>query len=365
MIANIDDNFGRLRRTLAELGLEENTILVFMTDNGSSGGSELDDDQYAVRGYNAGMRGKKGSYYDGGHRVPFLLRWPGGGLGAGRDVDEMTLHVDVLPTFIELCGLSAPSDLAFDGQSMAPLLHGDRAGLPGDRVHFLQYRQDTVPPEKWTNAVMTRRWRLVRGKELYDIKADPGQHRDVAKDHPDVVDQLRSAHDAWWEEIAPGLETYCPITLGDPAENPTRLCAMDVLGDVAWHQTHIAQAKESTGTWAVEIERAGRYRFSLRRWPSERELAIDGTIPPEEARYLIYAPEDADTVKIQPIEARLKLYDEEHRNSLETGDEAAVFTLDVSRKGTTILNASFIDEAGAAQGAYYVDIERLDEDRDI
>ena len=365
MIANIDENFGRLRRTLAELGLEENTILVFMTDNGSSGGSELDDDQYVVRGYNAGMRGKKGSYYDGGHRVPFLLRWPGGGLGTGRNVDEMTLHVDVLPTFIELCGLSAPADVALDGQSMAPLLHGDRASLAGDRVQFLQYRQDTVPPEKWTNAVMTRQWRLVRGKELYDIKADPGQLINVAKDHPDVVDQLRSAHDAWWEEIAPDLETYCPITLGDPAEHPTRLCAMDVLGDVAWHQTHIAQAKQSTGTWAVEIERTGRYRFSLRRWPSERELAIDGSIPPEEARYLIYAPEDADAVKIQPVEARLKLYDDELRRSVETGDETAVFTLDVYHTGTTVLDASFIDGAGESQGAYYVDIERLDADQDI
>ena len=241
MIANIDENFGRLRRKLAELCLEENTILVFMTDNGSSGGSELDESQYVARGYNAGMRGKKGSYYDGGHRVPFLIRWPGGRLSGGRNVDEMTLHVDILPTFIALCGLNAP-DVDFDGESLAPLLHGDRTGLPGDRVHFLQYRQDTVPPEKWTSAVMTRRWRLVRGEELYDIKADPGQRRDVAAEHPAEVERLRRAHDTWWDEISPGLEAYCPIELGNPAENPTRLCAMDVLGDVAWHQTHIARA---------------------------------------------------------------------------------------------------------------------------
>ena len=371
MIANIDENFGRLRRRLAELGLEENTILVFMTDNGSSGGSELDENQYAVRGYNAGMRGKKGSYYDGGHRVPFLIRWSGGGLEGGRDIDEMSLHIDVLPTFIDLCGLDAP-DVDFDGRSLAPLLHGDgaglpddRAGLPDDRVHFLQYRQDTVPPEKWTNAVMTRRWRLVRGEELYDIKADPGQRRDVAAKHQDVVNRLRRAHDAWWDEISPGLEAYCPITLGDPAENPTRLCAMDVLGDVAWHQTHIAQVKESTGTWAVEIERPGRYRFSLRRWPEERDLAIDGTIPQDEAQTLIYAPqdapEDARPVAIRPVEASLTLFDEEHRRPVRVGEAAVVFTLDLSRTGTTLLHASFIDEEGDIQGAYYVDIERLDE----
>ena len=364
MIANIDENFGRLRHTLADLGMEEDTILVFMTDNGSSGGSELDENQHVVRGYNAGMRGKKGSYYDGGHRVPYFLRWPGGGLGGGleggRDVDEMSLHIDVLPTFIDLCGLAAP-DVDFDGRSIAPLLRGDRTSLPGDRVHFLQYRQDTVPPEKWTNAVMTRRWRLVRGKELYDIKADPEQRKNVAADHPGEVERLRGAHDAWWDEISPGLEAYCPITLGDPAENPARLCAMDVLGDVAWHQTHITQAKESTGTWAVEIARPGRYRFSLRRWPAERDLAIDGTIPPEEARTLIYAPEDGRSEAIRPVEARLSLFDEERSKPLESSDKTAEFTLEVRSAGTTLLHASFIDEEGDIQGAYYVDVERLDE----
>ena len=360
MIANIDENFGRLRRTLAVLGLEENTILVFMTDNGSSGGSELDENQYVVRGYNAGMRGKKGSYYDGGHRVPFFLRWPGGGLDGGRDTDEMSLHIDVLPTFIDLCGLDAP-DVDFDGRSIAPLLHGGQASLPGDRVHFLQYRQDTAPPEKWTNAVMTRRWRLVRGKELYDIKADPGQRQDVAADHPGEVERLRGAHDAWWDEISPGLDTYCPIALGEPAENPARLCAMDVLGDVAWHQTHITRAKKSTGTWSVEIARPGRYRFSLRRWPAERDLAIDGTIPPEEARTLIYAPEDARIEAIRPVEARLSIFDEERSEPLESGDKTVEFSLAIGSTGTTVLNASFIDEQGDMQGAYYVDVERLDE----
>jgi len=361
MIANIDANFGRLRRTLAELGLEENTILVFMTDNGSSGGSELDESQYVARGYNAGMRGKKGSYYDGGHRVPCFLRWPAGGFRTGRDIGEMALHVDLLPTFIELCGLDAPA-VDFDGQSVAPLLNGNQANLPGDRVHFLQYRQDTAPPEKWTNAVMTRRWRLIRGAELYDIKADPGQRRDVAMSHPDVVERLRGAHDAWWDEISPGLEAYCPVSLGNRAENPTRLCAMDVLGDVAWHQTHVARAQKSTGTWAVEIDRPGSYRFVLRRWPEERDLAIDGTIPREEAQRLIYAPEDALSIAVQPVEVRFSLFGNELRGSLEPGDKTVEFTVEVDRTGATTLNASFIDEAGTARGAYYVEVERLDED---
>jgi hypothetical protein len=136
---------------------------------------------------------------------------------------------------------------------------------------------------------------------------------------------------------------------------------MDVLGDVAWHQTHIAQAKRSTGTWAVEIERPGRYRFSLRRWPTERELAIGGVIPPDEARRLIYAPEDARSVPIRPVEARLSLFGDARSVSLESGDKTAEFTLEVSRTGVTFLNASFTGEEGDFQGAYYVDVERVGE----
>ena len=202
----------------------------------------------------------------------------------------------------------------------------------------------------------------MRGDELYDIKADPEQRRDVSADHPGEVDRLRRAHEAWWDEIEPRLDAYCPIALGNPAENPARLCATDVLGDVAWHQTHIARAQRSTGTWAVEIERPGRYRFALRRWPAERGLAIGGVIPPDEARRLIYAPDEARGLSIQPAEARLCLFDANHRMAVEKDDMAAVFSLEVTQTGTTTLEAAFVDESGEVQGAYYVDIERLDED---
>src|SRR5690606_32697102 len=100
MITNIDENFGRLNAKLAELGIADNTILIFMTDNGTSGGCQLDGEGHVIRGYNAGMRGEKGSYYDGGHRVPLFLRWPAVNLQGGRDVNEMLFHVDLLPTLI-------------------------------------------------------------------------------------------------------------------------------------------------------------------------------------------------------------------------------------------------------------------------
>ncbi len=354
MISNIDENMGRLMHYLDERGLRENTILIFMTDNGSSGGWTAD-----CRGYNAGMRGKKGSYYEGGHRVPFFMRWPAGGIGGGQDIDDLILHLDLLPTFIDLCELQT-QDVAFDGVSVAERLRGSAASLP-DRVHFIQYRQDTVPPKKWENAVITSRWRLVHGKELYDIKADPGQQHDVAAQHPDVVAELRAAHAAWWAEVSPHLEAYCPISLGNDAENPTHLNAMDVLGDVAWNQGHILMAQQSTGTWAVDVEQPGTYRFALRRWPEELDLPIDTLASADIAATIPY-PHTGRGHTLHPTHARLGLFNYTTTAPVKKGAREVTFTLELKQTGVTRLDAWFVDAEGEEQGAYYVYVERLTPD---
>ena len=109
MITNIDDNIGILRNKLKELNLEDNTILIFITDNGSSRGSGI---------FNAGMRGGKGSQWDGGHRVPFFVHWPAGGLTEGRDIDALTSGMDLRPTLEALCGVAAIADNPLDGKSL-------------------------------------------------------------------------------------------------------------------------------------------------------------------------------------------------------------------------------------------------------
>ena len=359
MITNIDENFGKLRKTLQELGIEDNTILMFMTDNGSSGGCELDGKGYVTRGYNAGLRGKKCSRYDGGHRAPWLLRWPDGDLDGGKDVTEMSLHVDVLPTLIELCGLQAPQDAAFDGASVAGLMRGQAGRLPGNRIHHVNLRQSTEVPGIWDGCVMTRDWRLVYGDELYDIKADPGQRHDVSAERPDVVRQLREAQEQWWQQITPRMNEYAPISLGADAENPTRLNSMDVLGDVAWNQNHIAMAQKACGTWAVKVEKPGRYRFALRRWPKELNLPLDAGISQEAADRL--APYEGHTTPrtIQPVRARVALFDREHTVDVAPGELEAVFECDVPQVGQTRLDAWFTDAQGRQQAAYYVYVERL------
>ena len=137
MIENIDDNMGRLMGRLDELGLSENTVLIFMTDNGSAEGFEnWRGEPGSFKGFNAGMRAGKGSEYDGGHRVPFFIRWPAGGIEGGRDVDDLTAHIDVLPTLAELTGVAVPEELALDGQSLATLLKDETARLD-DRTLFV------------------------------------------------------------------------------------------------------------------------------------------------------------------------------------------------------------------------------------
>ena len=157
MVTNIDDNMGRLLAQLDSLELSENTLLIFMTDNGSAEGwANWRGQEGTWEGFNVGMRQGKGSEYDGGHRVPFFLRWPAAGYVGSLEVDALTAHIDVLPTLAELCDLPVPADL--DGVSLVPLLDGEEQP---ERTLFV-HSQRVPYPIKWRkSAVMTERWRLV------------------------------------------------------------------------------------------------------------------------------------------------------------------------------------------------------------
>ena len=182
MITNIDENMGLLLKRLDELKLKDNTILIFMTDNGTAAGaSRRRGNKKAGKawpGFNAGMRGQKGSSYDGGHRVPFFIHWPAGGLHGGRDLDTLSAHIDILPTLAELCGIKHPvaGAPAIDGKSLAPLLKGKEPAWP-DRTLFVHSQRLEQVKKGRNNAVLTKRWRLVNNKELYDITADPGSRQ--------------------------------------------------------------------------------------------------------------------------------------------------------------------------------------------
>ena len=338
MITNIDENMGRLLKKLKALGLEKDTILIFMTDNGTAAGFR------GGVGFNAGMRGTKGSEYDGGHRVPCFIRWPGGGLEGGRDVDRLTAHIDMLPTLIGLCGLKKPRGVKFDGDSLTRLLKG-RAGNRADRT-LLVHSQRIEYPEKWRkSAVMTSWWRLVNGKELYDIKADPGQTNNIADKHPTVVEELRKAYEKWWADLSKGFDEYCETIIGSDEENPVRLMCHDWhTPKVPWTQGAIRNGTQANGFWAVEVEREGRYEFSLRRWPLEVDERITAAIPHGKV--------------IVVTKARLKIADVDVSKPVSKDAHAVTFRVQL-KAGKTRLQTWFTDDKGESRGAYYVYVKHL------
>jgi hypothetical protein len=166
-----------------------------MTDNGTAAG-------YAPRpngwgGFNAGMKAIKASEYEGGHRVPFFIRWPGGGVGGGRDIDTLTAHIDVLPTLLEACGL--PPAEGVDGLSLLPLLKGDVEELP-PRTLFFQWHRGDAPELGRACAAVEARWKWLRPGApdspamLFDLRADPGESRDLAGEFPDEANRLKAAY---------------------------------------------------------------------------------------------------------------------------------------------------------------------------
>ncbi len=200
MISNIDDNLGRLRERLTELGLADNTLLIFMTDNGTARGAKFTDyrgnDGRLTGGFNAGMRGMKGSPYEGGHRVPCFWHWPGGKLTGGRDVDGLAAHLDLLPTLIDLCKLEQAAPVALDGHSLRQALAGE-SPIDPERV-VIAHHQEVPDPEKYRFAsVMKGAWRLILRNdlaepdkpavELYRLSDDPGQKSNVVDKHPEIA----------------------------------------------------------------------------------------------------------------------------------------------------------------------------------
>ena len=348
MIANIDKNVGDLRSFLAKEGLAENTIFIFTTDNGTSSGSKV---------FNAGMRGQKGSEYDGGHRVPLFLRWPAGGLDEARDVKPLTAHVDVVPTLIDLCGIASPKGVKFDGTSIRALLENDAADWP-DRI-LVTDSQRVKDPIKWRkSAVMTSQWRLVNGKELYDMGSDPGQKSNVASGHPEVVARLTAFYDTWWEELLPTFSDATAIYLGHPGENPARLTSHDWIttGSTPWNQGHVRRATNgdrNTGFWNVEVIEDGSYTFRLRRWPEEIDMPINASLPPGAAVPGQKAFRVTPGAAIHPTKAMIAIGDQESTKAIDAGAKEVSFNLKL-KAGKTKLTTQFIGDDGTIHGAYFV-----------
>lgn len=356
MIHNLDREIGALRAFLATEGVDRDTVVIFMTDNGST---------FGPVSYNAGMRGGKITLWEGGHRVPCFVHWPAGGLDRARDVGGLTQAQDILPTLADWCGLDRGGQ-PLDGISLDGVLR-DGKQVPEDRTICINFSRmphfDYPTPasqarmRKAGAAVLWRRWRLLEGTALYDLDHDPGQETNVIDQHPDVAARLRDALDRWWAEVEPTANTPQHLIVGDPAEHPSQLTACEWWDVFIDQQFQARIGVHKNGYWHLEVARAGRYRFTLRRWPAEAGLALTAACNATAITDGTYAP----GVALPIASARLVVGGVDRWQDLGPEDQAATFEVDLDA-GRTLLHTWFNDaRRQPLTGAYFVEVERLAE----
>ena len=278
MISNIDENFGRLVTHLKKTGKFDNTIIVFSTDNGTAGGIKYNKDGSPPTGYNAGLRGTKGSHYDGGHRVPFFISWPKGAILQAKSLNELTAHVDILPTLADLVGMPYSPKKPLDGTSIADVLRGKEVKI--DRMLVVDTQRNQLPEKGRNSCVMSDDWRLIDGKELYNLTEDFGQNLNVADKHPEIVSEMNAFYNDWWASLQSDIK-YAEIPLGSNSSNPVLLTVHDMHTSEAipWNQVQIREGKfYPKGYYSIRVEEESEYSFKLYRYPPESGLAIGQTI---------------------------------------------------------------------------------------
>jgi len=363
MVTKFDEDMARLLQELKDLNLEENTILVFLTDNGPCpwfGGIKIDNDGFPVEGYSAGMRGGKIWGYENAHRVPCFIRWPGKDIGGGKNVERLTAHFDLLPTLIDCCRLKKPDEAEFDGTSILPLLVNRDAEWQ-ERTLFVHNQRVDFPIKGKEYQVLTERWRLINnyGKELedmesfnegksagevsyvteqdnyelYDIVSDPGQKNDISGKHPDVVKSFNRKYEEWWDDVSRDFDKYNEIIVGTEHENPAML------------YSHDAHRKGGERIWVINVEFGGNYEIKLYRWPEEANKGISETRNGQK------------TVNIK--QAHLKIGNVNASLKVNPDMKYAQFTLYL-KAGTTCLQGWFTDNGNSrSYGTYSISMERV------
>ena len=259
MIERIDSNIGRLLRALEELRLSENTLVIFMSDNGG-----------VSRFFRAGLRGGKGSVYEGGVRVPCFVRWLGH-FPTNTKINAMTSHLDILPTVCDLLKAPLPKNHKIDGRSLFTLLKTGKGTSPHEYLFHTWNRY--FPDKNKRTAVQSSRWKLV-GKQLFDLRNDPGEKRNVAKQNPVIVRKLRAKLNAWFTDVTAGHKYQpLPIPVGHPSDNPVELQASWAIltGKTIrytfraydWDTIDSWRTAKDSALWNLRVLHAGKYEVTV------------------------------------------------------------------------------------------------------
>lgn len=210
MIGKLDENIGRILDEVERLGISDNTIIIFISDNGPQFQSPLSEGEEWR--FNNGLRGSKGNVYEGGIKVPCFVKWKGI-TEPGREINTLAAHIDILPTIADMTGSSMPQ-VRVDGVSLYPLLLNSGEEWPERNIKIQFDRQEV--PSTWNNCtVRGERYKLVNGSELYDLWQDPAEQHDLSSKYPDMVASLRREYEEWFKDVSStrGFSTT-PTTIG-------------------------------------------------------------------------------------------------------------------------------------------------------
>ncbi len=247
MVENIDWNVGRILERLDKLGLAENTVVIYFSDNGPNG----------VR-WNGDMKGRKGSIDEGGVRSPFLIRWPAKIAPGGR-FEQIAGAIDLLPTLAEMAGIPVVSEKPLDGKSVMPMLVGEQLSRADRTILSFRVRGGDV-------SVRSQRFRLDAEGQLFDLAADPGQRTDVAEQHPEVVANLEAEAARGAEILAKRGEDNRPYPVG--YSEHTWLPARDAIAEGGLERSNRFPnssyffnwtTTEGALSWDVELAEAGDF----------------------------------------------------------------------------------------------------------
>ncbi|MDP2415751.1 arylsulfatase [Daejeonella sp.] len=255
MVTNIDDNIGKLLKKLDELNIAENTMIIFMTDNGPQ-----------QTRYVAGMRGLKGNVYQGGIRVPFYIKYPSS-FGKNKEIETMAAHLDILPTVAELCNVELPDDRIIDGKSLVPLIKGNQADW-ANRSLFTYWTRRF--PELYSKMSLHKgNFKLVGNTdynakieefELFDLDKDVYEQKNIVLENKDLAASLKQELDRTYNDLisSKNLIIQPPIIVGSKFENPIILNRNDAGGDRGiWEQ------EEINGNWKLSIQK-GYYNIKFK-----------------------------------------------------------------------------------------------------
>lgn len=349
MIANIDENMAGLEEFLVREGLKENTILIYLNDNGTQSRS-------AAQIYNAGMRGNKTQMYEGGHRVGCFWRWPNSKLRHGNDLEQLTQVQDILPTLMDFCNLKN-DNFKGDGHSLAGILTDRNVSLP-DRKLVIQYSFQETSGTLWNRAVVLwNKWRMVGPNQLFDLRNDPHQNRSVIHEHQEIAKAMSDHYENWYKEAKALYDQPRNIHVGNEKSNPVVMYANDWVGGYCDNPPNLIAANTS-GYWDVIIEEEGDYEIELRRWPEETGFALTAGVKGGEVK----AHENfiGENLGARPIHSAMLKIDEFAQSKPVDPNAHFVSFKTKLRPGKTELETLFSDESGQPLcSAIYVKVRRL------